>query len=30
MCSQKEGLTEFETSRLQEIHLSKELTDNYW
>ena len=26
----KEGPTEFETSWLQEIPFSKELTDNYW
>ena len=30
MCSQKEGPTELETSWLQEIPFSKELTDNYW
>ena len=26
----KEGPTEFESSWLQEIPFSKELTDNYW
>ena len=30
MCLQKEGPTDFETSWLQEITFSKELTDNDW
>ena len=30
LCVCKEGPTQFETSWLQEIPFSKELTDNYW